>query len=91
VKKKPRKRSAPPKEVVQLMEKVKSQLASFKKPVEVWAESTIWDEPWRFRSKSQQQELDVFDYMQMDPFWMSTMGGQFAGRVVNRTKERSIR
>ena len=76
------KRKAPPKEVVQLMEKVKQQLVAFKKPV-IWEESTIWEQPWRFR-KEIEVDLSVEEYRKMDPFWLSTMTGKFAGRKVER-------
>jgi hypothetical protein len=84
-KKKPKKERKPPKEVVQLMEKVKKQLASFQKPVSdkkvLWPESKVWEEPWRFRRSYPVTELTIEEYRKLDPFWLTTMGGQFAGRV----------
>lgn len=73
-----KKRSKPkprrPPEALALMEKVKRQLEELKKPV--------------VRLEILDKKLQVFptvaDYKRMDPYWLSTMGGKFAGRVVGR-------
>jgi hypothetical protein len=68
-----------PKKPKRLLEKVKRQLEEFQKPV--W-EVVEWDDR-RFRNRFQISWIPtVEEYQRLDPFWLSTMGGQFAGRRV---------
>ena len=76
---KPRKKRSPPKEVVQLLEKVKGQLEALKKPV-----------GWKRANPQIDWCGDVLYYKKLDPFWLSTMTGQFAGRVVGKKKRRNL-
>jgi hypothetical protein len=64
-----------------LLTKIKRQLAEFQKPV--W-ESVEWDDR-RFRSRLQiSWNPTVEEYQRLDPFWLSTMGGAFAGRGIGK-------
>lgn len=78
MKKKKPKPTRPP-EVLALMKKVKRQLEDLKKPVKVVK---------RFKTAKRDKRRQIFptveDYKKMDPYWMSTMGGKFAGRVIGR-------
>lgn len=55
-----------PKHIAELMAKVKGQLAELNKPVWVRGE--------------QEPELTIDEYKRLDPYWLSTMTGEFAGR-----------
>jgi hypothetical protein len=69
----------PPPEVLKLMEKVKHQLEEMKKPVVRWKIIS--------NLKLQRDFPTVEEYEKLDPYWRSTMGGQFAGRVIGERYE----
>jgi hypothetical protein len=71
-------------ETLALMEKVKLQLAELQKPrpVPVMVK--------RFKTAIRDKRRQVFptveDYQKLDPCWMSTMRGAFAGRTIENRK-----
>jgi hypothetical protein len=71
-------------EILALMEKVRGQLLELQKPVR----RTVVIK--RFKTAKRNRRLQVLptveDYRRMDPCWMSTMSGAFAGRVIKRGK-----
>ncbi len=70
------------KEELALMAKVKQQLVELKKPV------VMADDLDRRKRKQPQIDWcgDVLYYKQLDPYWLSTMTGEFVGRVINEKK-----
>lgn len=74
-----KKRTKLPAKPVQLMEVVRKKLKAFSLPIN---EPSLWRGIW----VSESWNPTTFDYLAMDPFWMSTMSGRFAGRVLGETK-----
>jgi hypothetical protein len=75
---KKRRRGKLSKEIVQLMEKVRRQLGLFGRS------GFSVDAFQRRKRRNPQIDWcgDVLYYKQLDPFWLSTMGGEFAGRRI---------
>lgn len=66
-----------------LLDKVKSQLEAFK-PTH---EAPLIDQPSMLRrSWNQEVPMSIAEYIRMDPCWMSTMGGRFAGRILGEKR-----
>lgn len=62
-----------PQHVLSLMLKVRSQLDELSKPI--WIRKTKEVEP-----------PTVEEYKRLDPYWLSTMTGRFAGRVLGELR-----
>jgi hypothetical protein len=72
-----------PKKIVQLMEKVKGQLAAFR-PTPVRRELSEMEMRMMRNPFPPLNLLTVREYRKMDPFWMTTMTGAMTGRVLGK-------
>jgi len=70
-------RPTPP-HILALMAKVKRQLADLKRPAVKRFKKAV-------RDKRRQIFPTVADYQKMDPYYLSTMTGAFAGRKVSKS------
>ncbi len=72
-----RKRRPTPPHILALMAKVKRQLADLKRPV-------VYIKRFKkaVRDKRRQIMPTVAEYQKLDPYWLSTMTGEFTGRVI---------
>lgn len=71
-----------PKKPLALLAKVKKQLEAFKVPSQEEIEKSHRRNLWP------SAEPTVDEYKKLDPFWLSTMSGQFTGRVLQPKKRR---